>query len=542
MKNILFSIAFFISGITYGGVNIHTGNFYISYTDMEFSATNTILRTYNSKALFSGYFGYGWGSDMDSWLYLMPDGNLSVYMSSGNFSLHFASKGEDKKSSQQMVDEIITLELKLNKIENDPSNIMNRKIELINNYRIRAETYIRYINQKHLTYKATIPSAKMGWIAEDDHKVSWNAGRFTVNWAQDKYIFDEAGRMTEHTIRGDHKKFIYKNGRLFSILAKNFETRVLLDDQNRITSMSYLDKGKTLQAKYLYDSSGNLIFSKDAGDYQYWYQYDNYHNMTRIEYVDSTSLVIEYDPLSFFVVKIIEPDLSYSTYSYTEFNDKHGLSDPLHYATLIKRYSPTDSLTFNAYYEYEKKLMDSHDEYLYRKLIKTDSSYEENIYDAVSGNPVYRKRNGLEAWAKYDLRGRPVYLRLPDSVFTVDYNFLNRVTKFQAIDSLKKDSSVFNYLYNKDGVHTTTLVNGEKYLIEQNKKNNTLSLQTNEMLSMRQDMKNNAISYSINNGPVKTFVLERDEDDRVRKIIYKMIYALKPYTISENTIWDKLGY
>ena len=58
----------FITTAATAGVNIKNGNFYISYTDHDLAKFNgfELMRTYNSKSVEKGLFGFGWGSEIET--------------------------------------------------------------------------------------------------------------------------------------------------------------------------------------------------------------------------------------------------------------------------------------------------------------------------------------------------------------------------------------------------------------------------------------------------------------------------------------------
>ena len=73
MKNLklLGIITFLFPLLAFSGVNLKNGNFYISYTDIIVPGGGhdlEIVRTYNSKSTDRGWFGFGWGSDYETYL------------------------------------------------------------------------------------------------------------------------------------------------------------------------------------------------------------------------------------------------------------------------------------------------------------------------------------------------------------------------------------------------------------------------------------------------------------------------------------------
>src|SRR5688572_20717390 len=66
----------------FSGVNLKNGNFYISYTDIVVPGGGNkleITRTYNSKATAVGWFGFGWGSEYETYLEVAADGAVIVH-------------------------------------------------------------------------------------------------------------------------------------------------------------------------------------------------------------------------------------------------------------------------------------------------------------------------------------------------------------------------------------------------------------------------------------------------------------------------------
>jgi len=92
MKRIFLSILILYSQLSNAGVNHRNGNFYMSYSDIEFPGSKTeIMRSYNSLTTSVGLFGYGWGTYMETRLFALPDGNLFVRWWGGGDEYLFVS-------------------------------------------------------------------------------------------------------------------------------------------------------------------------------------------------------------------------------------------------------------------------------------------------------------------------------------------------------------------------------------------------------------------------------------------------------------------
>src|ERR1043165_3910434 len=85
MKKFSVLIAFFslalLSSNAHAIVDMKNANFANSWVDLEVPGTGYDLkvnRTYNSKSLFDGMFGFGWCSDFETSLQVTAEGNLKI--------------------------------------------------------------------------------------------------------------------------------------------------------------------------------------------------------------------------------------------------------------------------------------------------------------------------------------------------------------------------------------------------------------------------------------------------------------------------------
>ncbi|EQC50916.1 DUF6531 domain-containing protein [Bacteriovorax sp. DB6_IX] len=91
-KLVLFAL---IASGTQAGVNLKNGNFYITYTDIVVPGGGhdlIIERTYNSRSPEKGWFGYGWGSDYETYLNVSADGSVVVHENGSGAMTRFTPK------------------------------------------------------------------------------------------------------------------------------------------------------------------------------------------------------------------------------------------------------------------------------------------------------------------------------------------------------------------------------------------------------------------------------------------------------------------
>ncbi len=76
------TLLLFIPLSLFAGVNLKNGNYYVTYTDLIATGGGhdlMVQRTYNSKSIDMGWFGFGWGSDFETYLVVSPDGSVTIH-------------------------------------------------------------------------------------------------------------------------------------------------------------------------------------------------------------------------------------------------------------------------------------------------------------------------------------------------------------------------------------------------------------------------------------------------------------------------------
>ena len=89
-------------------VSIKNGNFFMVYTDVIYPGgfEPKVERVYNSKSVFSGMFGHGWGNDYDVHLKVSADGSVVVYEYGGGAENRFSPVAFNAQELQKAVDTI----------------------------------------------------------------------------------------------------------------------------------------------------------------------------------------------------------------------------------------------------------------------------------------------------------------------------------------------------------------------------------------------------------------------------------------------------
>ena len=463
------------------GVDQRTGNFFITYTDIEFKGAGTdITRSYNSFTTSMGMFGYGWGTKMETRLFAFPDGTLCIKWWGGGAKDIFEPATTDSKGLFLMINEIIKYEINNDKLENNPVAVYNRKAELATDDDKRVSKYMDLVEKKFILPWIQPAGIKRIWKRNVNQVVQWDGQQYSLqNW-DDRCEFNPIGMMSE-IIEPDTRMKLFYTGNLLSgvLIDEKHRCNIQTDSSGKILRLFFTDSTGMKEAVFKYDSNSNLVYSKDIGNNEYWFSYDKVHNMTRISYTDSTFKEITYDPATYRAIRVKERNGESISYQYPYFYTTDGKINYLHYATRIKRYDSTGTISFTEYYEYESRTKPDGTDYLYRRLIQTDTSYDEALYNAEVGNAFYRKKNNNEAWARYDNKIRCIYLRIKDTVYICNYNLLDKTNKFWQIDSLRNDTTLYTYAYDNTGKLKETRKNNILYQVKGSRQEGLIEVKKN---------------------------------------------------------------
>lgn len=515
MRRLLLSLSILFSFLCHAGVNIRSGNFFINYTDIAFPGSKTELnRTYNSLTTTVGLFGYGWGTYIETRLFALPDGHLSVrWWGSGSEDV-FMPESLNQKGLYHMIKEIVAYEINTGKLDNNPVDILKRKSTLASEADTRISKYIDLVKKKIVTPWVQPPHTKKTWKRNINQVIKWDGNKYSLQSWNDHYSFIATGLLSEIIEPETQLKLVYKNNLLSEILIDNkFRCTINSDSSGKLTRLVFIGNNGIKEAIFKYDNNDNLIYSKDAGNNEYWYQYDKIHNLTRINYTDTTFMEVTYDPVTNRTTRVKERNGATKTYQYPFFYTPDGKINFLHFATRIKSYDSTGENIFNEYYEYESRLKADGGDYLYRRLVQTDTLYDEAIYPPYVGNAVFRKKNNSEAWAAYDGKNRCVYLKLKDSVYLSSYSLADKPDKFWEIDSLRKDTVLYRYNYDKNGELNQTIKSGTLYKINGSRQKGQIEV-TKKNIGLLIKFKNGE-PYSIENKELGYLQLKEKEYEQV---------------------------
>jgi YD repeat-containing protein len=434
--NLCLSLFFAVQAIA--SVNLKNGNFYISYVDLNVPGggkTLNIKRTYNSKAVGTGWFGFGWGSKYETYLKSSADGSVVVHENGLGAQTRFTPA--EKINSSKAVDKIIAHMKKHNKTLSSNSAGQLKK-NLMNNAELRHIYAVKFNVTTNLPKGTVLFSNRRGI-----QKIVKTAKGFKRDSSRGKSeYFNNAGKLVQIKEKNGHTvNFKYdKQGNLKWI--KDSSAKQIFFDwySNGLVKSVWSSSDK--KAEYKYSRAKDLISSKDINGNLYVYEYDSNHNMKQISYEDKTKLQISYESKTQFASKIIERDNRTINYQY-----KSKPSNPnRHYWTLVKK-KGFDGKPIENRYEYEIKQKPDGELYTYRIMTIVNSIKTETIYSECCSLPLKIVRGNRVTNFEYNSKG----LMTKKSSNSGEFVKISYDKKHNKINKVVNNKGVTQFSYDRKG-------------------------------------------------------------------------------------------
>lgn len=290
---ILFAMLLALPLLAVAGVNPKNGNFYITYNDVSLKSDGhelDITRTYNSKATQVGWFGYGWGSRYETHLIVLPDGSAVVKEIGSGRTTHYRT--QDENAIKDGIKRIVEAARQSENLS--PSAAAELATQLLGDEDLRLARVVKYGLYSELPNGAALDDlcgkAALTRVSEGYKRNDCN--RFGDSQAATD-IFDLQGRLIRQELA---------DGYTVTIHYADDGTAEIRDTLGQKIALSWTPEGRVASANtpevevnYSYDGQDLVEAATKAGN-SYRYSYDNSHNLTRITYIDDSSMFISYSP------------------------------------------------------------------------------------------------------------------------------------------------------------------------------------------------------------------------------------------------------
>ncbi len=347
MRFIYFFVSLIYSVSAFAIVDMKNANFADTWHDIIVSGTGyelKVRRTYNSRSLFNGMFGFGWCSDFETSIAITDNGDLKLTECGGGLEILYMPRKALEKE--------------------------NRKLALIK------PGTVFYANGKGvegIEYKGDFYLRKL------------------VDGSSQK--FDKEGRLTQ---------LADKNGNFLKLAYGSKGVMEVTDSSGRKLSLTYYDSGKvkkivgpnSLSSEYKFKGD-DLVEVKNGWNNIYTYQYDDLHNLTQINFPDKTAKKISYNKDKDWVTGFTNRKGCVEKYDYQIFGQEKD-----HYRSEVVKTCKSE-VTNKSFYEFWYKSKADGTKYLSRVLSNNNGDQTDMTYHDVFGRPTSVTKNGEKVVYKY---------------------------------------------------------------------------------------------------------------------------------------------
>ncbi|MCB9073701.1 MAG: cell wall-associated protein wapA [Bdellovibrionaceae bacterium] len=515
MKNLLLVLLLLWTSQSLAIVDMKNANYSDYWVDLMIPGNNFFLRvsrTYNSRSLFSGIFGFGWCSNLETQVEISLEGNLLLSECGSSPVAYYPAKYNTKLINDS-VDKIVSLIAKKYP-EKTKKHLENLKDQLRSDHLLRTqlagEVGVKISPVKNTVYLAN---------GKEIDRITYDGNHY-VHVLADSTVqsFDARGHLVQ---------LMDKNKYSIKISYANDLPLQLVDNGGNKLSFYYYPEKKVkkivgmngLNATYKFRGE-NLVGVTNAWKNNYTYAYDTGHNLTRINFPDGTYKSITYVEMRDWVRTFRDRDGCHEAYDFVLSAD----NPKDHYsANAVKTCGK--KTVYKSRYEFWYEMRDDKEKYLSRVLSEKNSEVLDISYHQDFGKPISLRRNTDITTMQY-----------------LDTGLIKQktVSYFTPVDEKNQKYSV-GFAYNNDNLINDIL---SEYFAKDGKLSRRKKTQfkydsTGRLVSAKCDdgqfveikYNNLGLISSINNQEKKEIVIEYDEN------------TLKPISLARPSVGSvKLTY
>ncbi len=364
-----------------GLVDTKNANYTKTFVDISLPGSGfslTVERTYNSRSLYRGMFGYGWCSNLETRLEVMPDNTLMVVECGGGAEISYISQSA-RGNPSVMVNKIMA-EVKKKKgltkkyirqVERDLKKSQLLQSELIRAFRLKGKA------QSGQVYQA---------VGRQNNSIQFTGSQYRRTLPNGQiHIFDKNGLLIRK---------MDKSGNWITLKRKKAQIVKVMDNKGR--SLRFKFKGETLAisgsdkitSQYVIKKD-NLIKVTNSKGEEYRHSYDSYHNMIKTRYPDNTYEALTYNTDRDWVMSFRDRRTCKEKYDYV--TNKRNKD---HYWTDVRK-TCGKRVTNISRYEFWNKRKKDGSKYLHRAKQKVNGQIADVTYDMNTGSPLLVTRNRI---------------------------------------------------------------------------------------------------------------------------------------------------
>ncbi|MEM7068365.1 MAG: DUF6531 domain-containing protein [Pseudomonadota bacterium] len=373
------AVLYFLLG-TYGtqaGVNLKNGNYYVSYTDL-INGNFEVVRTYNSRATEVLTFGFGWGSDFDTFLVVNSAGAITVHENGSGAMRSYLAPEVQGKALSKVIDAILDV-YNSQSIFASETEVAKFRYKLSTDANFRRRLRTKYERMKLIEPTVLEVGTRFTSASGFGSIIKTKTG-YTRRTSDTFERFDRDGYLVEWRRAKDNYYVIVRDSKKnilqitdHSGAEYNFES----NDNGQVVRISHKDH----EVFYKYDGKA-LVQASDIAGNIFKYSYDDKYNMTEILYVDGRNFTIKYEEETSYVSEIKNKDDTVVLYEYGDIESNDEAVVDHYFTRVIDKVSKEDEEpSRERYYEYQIKSDDSGQQYNSKIVTEIDGYRQETQYN-----------------------------------------------------------------------------------------------------------------------------------------------------------------
>ncbi|MCM2322409.1 MAG: RHS repeat protein [Oligoflexia bacterium] len=434
----------------FANVSLRNGNFFVGYTDIFYPGgfDPKIERVYNSKTVFKGMFGWGWGNEYEVYLKVSADGSVVVHEYGGGAENRFSPTAFKPEELAKAVETISQTAQKAGAL-GGPEQVSAYKKKLTTDASFRHQEWEKYRTSGKLPVRELPDGTQLVSNKFSFQKLVKVAGGYVRTFDNGKTEkFSSVGRLVR--IMDKNNNYIdlsYTRDGKLEKLTDNFNRRMFFKfNQKGLLEAIEGENGK--RSQYKYNERDELIASKDVDGNSYGYRYDTVgrHNMIEIAYADKTTMAMAYYDKSMKenIKSVKDRDGTVSEYKYEQ-----DAADPGHFSVAVAVKGVDGKKISDSKYEYYLKRKADGEEWQYKMVTTVDGDRTETTYNECCGLPLLIKRGGEETAFEYDTKGHVTKKITPTEITTLAYDpkvgKVSKVMRYSKLDKKQVSWSQFQY-------------------------------------------------------------------------------------------------
>jgi len=380
-------------------VDMNNASYSNTWIDLEVPGNGydmKVLRAYKSRTIFNGIFGFGWCSEFETRLEPTSEGNIKISECGDGQEVIFSAREITRKD----IDNTIMAVIKKMKADSRVKSTSPDYWKQLSDQMAEDDDLRSRLAKSYAITVSIKEGTKFSANGKEVENVVFNRTHYTRNLPDGSYQrFDLQGRLTHmYDKNSNFLKFEYEKD-----LLKEVE-----DNNSRKLAFKYYPNKKVktitgpngLITEYKYSPQEDLIWNKNAwaknDRHAYTYQYNEFHNLTKANWPDNTSVSIRYDNVKDWVLGFTDRDKCVENYKY-EFSS----TDPkFHYWSSVSKTCGKEIVANNRY-EFWHKQLPNGQVVLSRVLTNISGSTTDITYHDLFGKPVAIKKNNDKMTFEY---------------------------------------------------------------------------------------------------------------------------------------------